>query len=357
MLAGLTAFGCGTGDGVSPAPSGNLQTLPFGLVLNHPAVTLAAGQTLQLVAAPEKYDGTTFATPSTSTITWQSNDTSIVTVDQDGTLHARGTGSGGTFVIVTLVDLTQNVSFADTATVNVTATPQTVSRIDILHPPQEVCPFPGYCYTPPALTAAMGVGQGGGPLPTALDADGNVVPGIAISLSIRSFRTPSPIVFSGTYVYAVDTGQVMLYAHSFNYGVEQDDSVLLTAGLPYSAQVTAYDRTYFTGIFGTVPQLPLTSGQSVLFFPQNITIRQGGTVTFGDYSTFPGGKTLDMTFDDSTQFTPSQNITFVPQPCIAYSGGSYCPLPPAQPRTFPNVGTFHWHSVLANESGTVTVVP
>jgi len=323
---------CGS-DVVAPKPTTNPAALYWTLTLDHHAVTLSTASpydTSELTATPRDPNGIPLSVPTA--ITYQSTDLGRVRVSPQGVLQAVAPGS---LILVVATLSLGNVTHADTALVNVTtdSSPPVLTTFSIHPVPPDSAIWDANALTPffnvlgsKLLSAEM------------LDVAGNMIPGLAVA-----FRSSDPTIAavdpqSGTLT-GMRPGRVMISASATAYGVSKVDTVLFTITMPIINDIV----------------LTQTDSTTVGFVASRVTIRQGGTILFVDFTP----QRVDMVFDDSTHVAQDSLI------CKCGAGN----IPPfgadttnffadITTRSFPIAGTYTFHSTLVpGLSGKITVTP
>lgn len=106
----LVSFACGTEGGSPSTPSASAPVLTSVVVTSSSGATgsLAAGQTLQLSAAPRDQEGNAIA----ATVNWSSSATSVATVSTGGLITAVGAGSATITALATAGSRTASSTFS-----------------------------------------------------------------------------------------------------------------------------------------------------------------------------------------------------------------------------------------------------
>lgn len=305
LTAGLTAC---KSDNLNDITRPDLAALFWTLDVNAQAVTVAVGGQQQLTAIPRTVDGT--AITDLPTPTWASTDTTKVKVDQNGLVHGVGE-TGGATVTATLTG--QGITYVDSVTVAVTAQPAAIAGL-------ELSPGPG--------NRTLGIGDFPAFLMvSAVDADDNPIPGVAISLTLATPGIATLYAFGGGagQLQANALGQTRVVASTTSYGTTFTDTVV-------------FSNLY--GVNGTVSfsanGLP---GAPVLLQPTTVVIGVGGSVTWSNY----GAPAFNVTFTSGGDQVVGGDI-----PDIG-------PTDPPQRRTFPAAGTYNYKDTHSGLTGSVVV--
>jgi hypothetical protein len=321
-LAGALAVGlasCTGGESIT-RPTNDVASIAWDIQLNHRAVNMAVGSTVQLEAVPVTVDGTPIA--DASPITWVTPDTTILAVDATGNLRAKKVVERA-LVVATIHNEEGNWTIADSARVTV-------------YP--AVLPFSSFKMAlggPTLVTAddwrdfdAVLFDGSGNAL---LDAVGDTIYPVTDYVASK----PQSVWYQGGWNGGGspnDTGVVKIEAHSYIFGQEYTDTVTFRLTYPDSAPVFIYRKSY------NMDPSPSVPGQT------DVTILKGGKIAFSNINTtLPA----DILFDDTTQVIGG-NIPEVPM-------GYGWQTPPAIVE-FPNTGTFTYHSPSLKFEGTITVV-
>jgi len=316
----LVFVSCGT-DAVAPVPTSSPAALYWALTLDHHAVTLSTTSpydTSRLTATPRDASGAPLGVPIA--VTYQSTDLAHVGVSSDGVLQAVAPASQ--IQVVATLSL-GNVTHVDTAVVNVTtdSSPPVLTSFSI-HP----VPPDSAIWDANALTPFFNVLGGKVLSAQLLDAAGNAIPGLAVD-----FRSSDPTIatidpVSGTLT-GMRPGRITIMASATAYGVTKADSVPFTITMPIINDMV-------------VTQMDVGP---VSFVANEVTIRQGGTILFADFTRQP----VDIVFDDSTHVAQDSLICGcgagnIP-PFGADSTNFFADL---TTRSFPTPGTYAFHSTL-----------
>ena len=300
-LAGLLV-GCGS-DPVAPAPTPDPSQLFWSVILDHRAVTLstvAPYDTIQLTATPRTASGTAFS--GSPSVVFTSTNPLDVQVSPTGLVRGLAPGDGTTVIATVTVG---NVTHADTAIVNVTATPTppVLGRFSI-HP------------IPPD-SAKRGATLFPYPWPVdAADTSGNPIPDLATAC-----------MSSDPSILRVDPGCGLIVAQSPGH------AVMIASATAYG--VTKADTLDFTVGEWLLAAVEITQGAGSL---RPVRIATSGIVFWINQTNQP----IDITFDDST------NV----------AGGNIAALAPGglDIRAFPAPGTFTYRCTAAQASGAIIVV-
>jgi len=300
-LAGLLV-GCGS-DVVAPTPAPDPSQLFWGVTLDHRAVTLstiAPYDTIQLTATPRTALGTAF--PGSPTVVFSSTNLLDVQVSPTGLVRGLAPGDGTTVIATVTVG---NVTHADTAIVNVTATPTppVLGRFSIHPIPPDSAKRGATLFPYPWSVDAV-------------DTSGNPIPDLAAACT-SSDPTVLTVVPGCGLIFAESPGHVVITASATAYGVTKADTLDFTVG-----------EWLFAAVF-------ITQGAGSL---RAATIATSGIVFWINQTNEP----IDITFDDSTDV----------------AGGNIAGLAPGSSdiRAFPVPGTFTYHSAAAQASGAIIVV-
>ena len=273
------AFGC-SGDTTGPAALGTAKAY-WALRLNYHAVNLALtapNNTVQLSAVPVNPAGDSLS--GVGSVTYTTGDSNVV-VTQSGLVTARFTTSR-TFVIATLRVPSQNVTHADTVSIQVAqgsplATFSIQPRSDGIDSAKEAVDQP--------------FALNGGILPVfATDEGGNTVCNASDCALQVYFTSSDPTIalidrFSGL-VTPERAGRVTFYATTLAYGVVESDSLPFVVGYPITPQINVIVST---------PVNSLTP--ALAFTPTALVVAVGGTVTWSNQNNLDS---VDVVFDDST---------------------------------------------------------
>lgn len=278
LLLAAASIACG-GDNLSgPSLGANAEGYWF-LKLNHRFANLATDaphNTLQLVATPQKLDGTPYSTALKPT--FASTNLAVLQVDSTGAVTAVNSGVA---MIVAILKI-DNLTHSDTITVGVSkgAAPQ-VSRISVELSPYWIYPVARQASVMYSITAYNAVGD----TVKVEDAAGNMVP---LDL-ITDCAVPDRLigqclgVRSGIqYVRANGSGKMNATFSSYVFGVLMSDSIEFKVG-----------NQMFTMISLEYP--PITAGTTIAFSPRSVTLATGGVFLFTNGS----GEPIDIIFEDS----------------------------------------------------------
>jgi hypothetical protein len=304
LLGGVQ--GCSSDHVVTPPPI-NSTDLFWQVRLDHRAITLATGQQEQLSAVALNPVGVEI-TSGMSAVSYRSSDTTKVFVDATGKLTARDPATN-IAIVATMTAADQNLTLADTAWVNVTATPQTIASFRI-----------------PLDSTLFAAGESSTLAAEVLDGGGNPVPGISVRYTCSNPAVLDLNALNGS-IYALDTGTVKIWATTTSYGTTWTDSVTLTMTSAIWARVRVINLTY-------------NDASSPLYLdPFDVVVRLNGDVQF--LSSTPSA--FGVTFDDPTA-TDLGDIANLNQNQNAM-------------RKFVKLGKFTFHVAGVEKAGTVTVVP
>jgi plastocyanin len=308
VVAAGTALSTGAcaSDKVDDIVRPDLDTLFWSLNVNAKAVTVAVGEQQQLIATPQTINGTAltgFPKP-----VWTSSDPTRVTVDSTGLL----TGVAETQGISVIATLTaQGITYVDTVPVAVTTQRAVVSRLEFsVFGPQSIA-LGGYGATTFMVSA--------------VDAEGNEIPGVAIATSLVENGIATLYAYGGpAQIQASGLGQVHVVATTTSYGT----TVVDTAVFPIYYTTNGNVQISSNGLPGSVAQ----------FYPTSLVIGVGGSVTWNNYNSTP----VHITFTSGGD---------------QVDGGDVGDIEPngAVTRTFPTVGTYSYKDTIAGQTGTVFV--
>lgn len=280
------AAGCGSDSPVETQPDDAVQF--WRVMMTQRAVTMAVNQTLQLTATAQNGAGSVLT--GLPMPTFQSTNTSAVTVDTHGVLHALATTTTAMVIASLTVD---GITAADTIPVVVTTASHAFKSLSL----------------PPADSTKISIS--GGASATARPVDSADAP--LSGLSIRYWVSDPYIATIGTTgsLAGVARGTVWAYASTTSYGVTSTDSVEYMVTNPLTATMYFYGSTYASfyplGFYPTTP----------------VVIAAGGSVTVWNYS----GATGSLTFGADSLKVTGGNLT---------SFGSFA----SATRTFPTLGQY-----------------
>jgi hypothetical protein len=352
-----SVLACG-GDATSPGLTPT--QVYWALQLNQHAVTLAQTapyDTIQLTAVPLNAVGQPLA--GLGPVHYSTND-SLVTVDSTGLVTAKFVtlAQQTAKVVASLTDPTQHVTLVDTCFIQVTATVPNA-------------PLATFVIQPTAGSdTVMPVNQGAyGMRVTATDSIGDPLP------AFPYFTSSDPSIaridrLTGS-ISGVRTGQVVLYATTWAYGVAKRDSIPLRVGVRSQATIQV------------LAVAPTGSTHPILmFWPQIVTVTAGAVVIWKNSSMTDS---IDVVFDDPTnvdsvRFTAFYNFgsgegniapwvqdTTGSNPVSAMICAKAFGVPPdcnnfavinfgpQRRRIFPVPGSYHYHSTKWGTSGTIVV--
>jgi plastocyanin len=296
MLA-ATVLGCND----SPVAAGpGLDTVYWALSADVKAVTVAMGGTQHVVATPRTIAGD--ALPGLPAPHFVSKDTTKVTVDENGVI----TGvipSQNVLVIASLQ--AQGMTHADTISVNVTPTADTVASFSV--------------DVPPGDSTVMGSGM--------------------VKFLMVNALNPShiPLFNLAVWVHPLDPGKFNLVAGPFMPLVM--GTGVGTGRVEFRATaygVTFADTVEFTITYPWANTVKLPEGKTAFDAPVVYVVKLG-TITWLNQSAAP----IDITFDDTTNVVGG-NIPAIPP------GGSAT-------RQFLEAGTYPYHSAAIGATGKVIV--
>lgn len=128
MLIPLVAMAC-TGDNPQTAPQTSPDKLFWATQLNHRAITMAEGETLQLQV--KAYNPLGVELPAlANSVVYTTSDTARLYVSSTGLLTARDAGTG-ILIVARVYDPEFDITLSDTARVNIAAVGNTVSSFSI----------------------------------------------------------------------------------------------------------------------------------------------------------------------------------------------------------------------------------
>lgn len=342
-------FGC-SGDTTGAAPEISPSQTYFALILNQHAVNMslvAPSNTIQLTATPVNAYGAPL--PDSGRVTFRSTDSSV-TVTSSGLVKSYFvTPLGGTVVIAT-VQL-NNITFADTAYIRVTETPLSPELATFsIHPP-------------PGDSAIARLGLQYAVNVTATDVAGQTVPfnPQTGSDNIYWLKVSNPSIGHiefAPFLTVLDTGDVTLYATTWMYGKAFQDSLTLRVGWSLNKIVfvdTSKSTTVFLAVNGVVNWV-LSIPDSVDIVFDDSTAVDSALTLFGQY-TGRGNvyipPALPLIIVDTT--TNTEVINGVPTEVLQIDT-TYQPTFKIEARSFPKVGTYHYHSrMYPRFSGTISV--
>jgi len=328
--AALVALGCSANDAAF-APPTPAQTVYWRLAVNYKAVNLSLDppyDTLRLVVVPRRYDGGAFSPPSDVpvTTTYLVDDSSKVSVTNDGLLHARSPGSR---IAVIISQQIGNVTHADTTLVNIFANPDTqpLSRFSVrLVDSTKRAQFGVYSY----------------PI-TALDYAGAPVTGLVTYTTTADTTIAAPFGDRWGPVFRPKTiAQTLVTATTWRFGRVYTDTFTLSVTRKLSGAFTVLD-TVVRGV------------HSLRMRPGRDTVGPGGDITWINATTAP----FDVIFDDPTNVVASPknrpayrldtgNILGVPSDTSLHIGTSRL-------RRIVVPGTYPFHIVPGNVQGTLVI--
>jgi hypothetical protein len=289
VLALPLALACES-DNLKPEPVEEDDRLYWSLELNHRAVTLglpgSGYDTLTLVAIPRNFRGEPLA--GFSAPTYVSKSTDLVTVTDDGQLHALSASTTPAWVVATVT--AGNVKHSDSV------------QIRVMDPPIGLASFSVHPVAPDSAKEAVNTDL----LAIspkllqvhATDANGALVTGLPVS-----FHSSDPTVASIDRVTGgitgLRTGPVTFYASTTAFGVAKADTVPYQIGRPLYYDIII---NYFTPADGAAPYF--------FFEPSEITVGTGALIRMG--INFPGTiintvKNIDIVFtgDNQSNVLPS----------------------------------------------------
>ncbi|HEX6535311.1 MAG TPA: hypothetical protein VF041_12010 [Gemmatimonadaceae bacterium] len=311
--------GCTTGGDSITQPKNTIDEIPWRVMLNHHAVTTVIGEPVQLEATPVNVDGT--PVPGLPPVQWIVGDSSVLSVDSTGKLVGLTEGDRVT-VYARVHSLEGNWTIEDTAKVSVVSAPYDFTSFGMLPDGPLLVPANVWRNYDAVLRDAGG---------SVLEA----APGDTIYPSTYYVSSEPKSTFSSSSWWGggqpKNLGQVTIHASAFMFGTQYEDSVTFTLTYPDSAGL------YIFRVSSQLDPSPSMMGQT------DITILKGGKIGFSNLNTT---ENVDIVFDDTTNAIGG-NIPEVPQ-------GYAWQHPPAVV-TFPNTGTFTYHSS-KGFGGTVTVV-
>ena len=298
--------GCSGGDSIQ-GPGKDVDDIFWELRLDHTAVTMAVGETLQLTATPLTADGRAIA--NLPRPHYESVDDSVVTIDSLGRLTAKRPGYM-IFVIARLTSVEDGVTNVDTVFVNINDVGTPVRSFTIQQPDSLNVAVDWWTDIMVNIT----------------DNANNSVPGVLLN-----FRSSHPLRAKVDPVWGSmqpkNVGPVTIYAEATIYGTKYSDSI-------------KYNVTYPLWTTVTISNTDATVATSPSFFAMPIVqIQKGGSVDWDNRSTHA----VDVTFDDPSKIDGG-NIEEVP----AGSGVG---------RTFNTPGTYHYRSTRYGSTGRVIVHP
>jgi hypothetical protein len=323
-LALLVAAACS--DPAQPSAVQAPDQLFWSLRLNHHAInvsTTAPYDTVTLVATPYNVNGE--ALPNAPTATFKSADASVLAFPT-GMIKGvtQQSSATGTLVIATLTY--HGVTRADTAYVtvtNVASPPQlTDFSIQLAAGDSNRIASQGYFDTRTKT------------LPLFARASGATIPRFNVFFE-SSNRTVATVNRSTGVVTALLPGTVTIRASAMTYGVPSTDSVEFVVTDPLAVAITYktvgeqhYDTFVSPGadVFWSNP----TPDSVDLVFDDPSAAARGGTTFFGVFLADSAGNIGPFAAVDST--TPGNRV-----------------------RSFPQRGTFHYHSTRYPITGTITV--
>lgn len=322
-------------------PQGAPGEVTWRIRFNHDAVTMAVGQSVQLVATPITVSGA--AVDPVPVVTWSSTSVPTARVDQDGTVHADAVGSNVS-IIATVRDSANNISRADTVLLNVTATADPLTSF-------------GFMVTPGTALDSGRVGAGVSVIiPVPVVAQGTS--GSPVNVAYRQWFGESSMGIARFYgaigIQPLDTGRVVMYTRTFAYGTEYLDSLEFTVAPAVNVVVQVYDQTTLQGLLSSQPgYVMLTPTEyNLRILPANVTVRRGGTVMWQNLANLytgggdiPEDKLPKINFESLDGVVPAENVI-----CAAY------PQPQAM-RQFTKEGVYRWSNPSSGQSGTITVTP
>jgi hypothetical protein len=322
-------------------PQGVPGQVTWRIRFNHDAVTMAVGQSVQLVATPITVLGA--AVDPVPVVTWSSTNVPAARVDQDGTVHADAVGSNVS-IIATVRDSADNISRADTVLVNVTATADPLTSF-------------GFVVTPGTALDSGRVGAGVSVvIPVPVVAEGTS--GNPVNVAYRQWFGASSVGTARFYgvsgIQPLDTGRVVMYARTFAYGTEYVDSLAFTVAPAINVIVQVYDQTTLQMLFSSQPGIITISPTeyNLRILPANVTVRRGGTVLWQNLATLytggapiPEDKLPKINFESLDGVVPAENVI-----CAAYPA-------PQSMRQFTKEGVYRWSNPSSGQSGTITVTP
>jgi uncharacterized protein YjdB len=306
LAALLVGAACG-GDSVS-SPTRNADELFWAVRLNHTAVTLAVGQSLQLSATPITPTGAPIT--NLGNATFQSIDTMMVKVDANGLVTAHA-AANGVMVIASIQSTEQNLTNADTVWVNVTSSAMPVVTFSI-QPPDSAILAVG---EPKTLSAVVKNG------------DGDDVPGLSIRYGSSDPGKLAVNPFSGQ-LSAKGIGKVKIWATSTSYGQAMSDTVEMTVTYPIRAWVSIEYVNW------------RDTSSKVYLANRKLRVRKGAKVEWDNWTYKP----LQVTFENPAAVAGGNIPLFVRE-----DGG--------QARQFHQVGTFKFTIPEINDTGEIVVVP
>jgi plastocyanin len=298
-----------TDDQIATVTRPPIDQLYWSLHTDMRAITVAVNGTQQLVVAPLNKANEPIPNPPAAV--YVSADPTKVTVDSAGVITGIAPTDG---VIVTAALTMQGITYVDTATVAVTTTSAVMQSVQLQIPPGGAILGAGGAFVP-----MNGV---------ALDAEGNAIPGVAVSIvtldpdrvGIYSFG-PGTLVAQGQTL-----GKVRIIAAATAYGVTKADTVIFNVLYPTTGDISSFVNEPQPGV------------DVIQFQPDILAIAVGGTVTWQNYNNIP----IDVTFENGLD-----NIV----------GGNIDEIDPfdQQSRQFTAPGTYNYKSNATGATGSVIV--
>lgn len=304
LAALVSGMGCSSDSVLEPAQNG--ADMFWAVRLNHHSITMATGETLQLATAALTPTGQPF--PNAGTPVYHSSDTTKVFVDANGLVTARATATN--IMLTTTIQSTQyNITNADTAYINVTATPQAIASFSIQ----------------PADSTILGAGSSLTLMPAIKDGGGTDVGDIVVRYGSAD---PGALFIDPTYgsLDGRRLGKTKVWAEATAYGVTYTDTVEMTVTYPVQFEFDFYQYPY------NDPNAP------VYLSDAGVTVRVNATVTFSNGTETP----ISVTFDH-TDGIEGGNI-----PAFTTDDGD-------QTRKFTTLGTYQV-STSINQSAKIVVV-
>lgn len=309
VVMGVGAAMACTDDQVATVTRPPIDQLYWSLHTDMHAVTVAMNGTQQLVVTPLNKANEPIPNPPPAV--YVSSDPTKVTVDSTGLITGIALTDG---VTVTAALTMQGITYVDTTIVAVTTTSAVMQSVQLEIPPDG-----------PVL------GAGGDFVPmngVALDAEGNAIPGVAVSVvTLDPDRVQIYSFGLGTLVAQGQTlGKVRMIAAATAYGVTKADTVTFDVLYPTTGSVSSFVNEPQPGV------------DVIQFQPDALAIGVGGTVTWQNYNSIP----IDVTFENGLDNIVGGNIDEI---------DSF----DQQSRQFTAPGTYRYKSNATGATGSVIV--
>lgn len=321
------AISC-SGDTVVSSPITDGTTLFWSITLDQHALnlsTVAPYDSARVVATPRNSAGDPL--PGAGPVRYSSGDLERLQVNDDGVLHAIGSGTG----IPIIASLTVgNITHVDTALVSIVedSVPVAPSSFSIQPVP------PDSAIWDAGAMRNFSIFDPTKPIVPHDDA-GTPISGLSIFFS-SSDTSVATIDRSSGVLSGVRPGHVTIIASTTAYGVEHADTLPFTITMPSLM------------LMGIAP--PSETAQNFVVFPNPVTVAAGASVLFFDESR----SQIDITFEDPTNVAEDQQFCFCGGGNIELFGGDTLDFNnDIRARSFPVAGTYVFH---ASHDATGTII-